>query len=260
MGGVVEIIATSRNITERKKAEEALQKANDDLERRVAERTAELAKINIAYGRFVPHEFLRFLERESIVDVNLGDQVQRDMTVLFSDIRSFTSLSEKMTPQENFNFLNAYLGRVSPVIRQYNGFIDKYIGDALMALFPMRAEDALQAAITMQQEVSRYNRHRQAQADKPINIGIGLHTGSLMLGTIGETERMESTVISDAVNLASRMEGVTKMYGTTIVISQDTLFNLDQPTLYHFRYLDRVQVKGKKEPISVFEIFNGDLP
>ncbi len=219
-----------------------------------------LAKINVAYGRFVPREFLRFLDRESIVDVNLGDQVQQEMTVLFSDIRSFTSLSEKMTPQENFNFLNSYLSRVSPIIRENNGFIDKYIGDALMALFPEKPEDALLAAIAMQQEVTRYNEHRQQRGYKPISIGVGLHTGSLMLGTIGEAQRMESTVISDAVNLASRIEGVTKMYGVTIVISQDTLFNLDQPTRYQFRYLDRIQVKGKKEPVSVFEVFSGERP
>ncbi len=219
-----------------------------------------LAKINNAYGRFVPHEFLRYLKRESIVDVLLGDQVQQEMTILFSDIRSFTSLSEQMSPQENFNFLNSYLSQISPVIRHYNGFIDKYIGDALMALFPQKSEDALNGAIAMQQEVTRYNQQHQKQNYPPIDIGIGLHTGTLMLGTIGEAQRMESTVISDAVNLASRIEGTTKMYGATIVISQDTLYNLAQPTKYHFRYLDRVQVKGKKEAISVFEIFNGDPP
>lgn len=106
-----------------------------------------LSKINIAYARFVPREFLRFLEKESIVDVKLGDQVQKEMTVLFSDIRSFTSLSESMSPKENFNFLNSYLKRVGPVIRNHNGFIDKYIGDAIMALFPDSAQDAMNADI-----------------------------------------------------------------------------------------------------------------
>src|SRR5919199_1818200 len=120
-----------------------------------------LAKINEAYGRFVPHEFLQFLERESIIDVQLGDQVQKEMTVLFADIRSFTTLSEKMSPKENFNFINAYLSRVSPVIRKYHGFIDKYIGDAVMALFPQSADDAIQAAIEMQKQVSLYNVYRQ---------------------------------------------------------------------------------------------------
>lgn len=219
-----------------------------------------LAKINVAYGRFVPHEFLRFLNRESIVDVHLGDQVQRDMTILFSDIRDFTALSESMNPQENFNFLNAYLGRVSPIIHEHHGFIDKYIGDAIMALFPENVENALQAAIEMRQEVSRYNQQRQEENKRPINIGIGLHTGSLMLGTIGETRRMEGTVISDAVNLASRLEGLTKLYGVSIIISEQALFSLHQPTRYTFRFLDRVQVQGKKETVAVFEIFDGDPP
>jgi two-component system sensor histidine kinase ChiS len=217
-----------------------------------------LAKINAAYGRFVPHEFLRFLEKESIVDVRLGDQVRGEMTILFSDIRSFTSLSESMTPQENFNFLNAYLGRVSPVIRQYNGFIDKYIGDTVMALFPDKAEDALQAAIAMRRELLYYNAYRQERGHKPIGIGVGIHTGYLMLGTIGESKRMEGTVISDAVNLTSRLEGLNKLYGASIIISQDSLFSLSQPTNYQFRFLDRVQVKGKQEPVSIFEIFDGD--
>lgn len=218
-----------------------------------------LAKINMAYGRFVPHEFLRFLEKESIEDVKLGDQVQREMTILFSDIRSFTTLSEGMTPQQNFNFLNSYLGRVSPVIRQHTGFIDKYIGDALMALFPEQVEDALQSAIAIQHEVSSYNEHyRQQGWTRPIKVGIGIHTGTLMLGTIGEEMRMEGTVISDAVNLASRMEGLTKLYGVSIIISERSLFSLSDPTKYRFRFLDRVQVKGKKEPVSVFEIFDGD--
>ncbi|HEX9926076.1 MAG TPA: response regulator [Anaerolineae bacterium] len=217
-----------------------------------------LAKINAAYGRFVPHEILRFLNKESIVDVNLGDQVQKEMAILCCDIRSFTSLSEQMSPQETFNFLNSYLSRVSPIIRQHNGFIDKYIGDAVMALFPEQTEDALQAAIGMREEVGRYNESRLKEGQRPIEIGIGLHTGTLMLGTLGEDKRMEGTVIADAVNLAFRLEGITKLYGAPIVVSGPALFSIERPTNYHFRFLDKVQVKGKEEPVSVFEIFNGD--
>jgi len=261
----LEIIAVSRNVTERKEVEAALEEARNELERRVEDRTAELAqanlqleKINHAYGRFVPHEFLRYLRKESIVDVNLGDQTQRRMAVLFSDIRDFTTLSERMTPQENFRFLNAYLKRVSPIIRQHHGFIDKYIGDAVMALFPERTEDAVQAAVVMQHAVTDYNRYLRDVGSQPLTIGIGIHTGSLMLGTIGEDERMESTVISDAVNVSARLEGLTKVYGASILISENSLYDLEQVTKYQFRFLDKVQVKGKKEPISVFEIFNGD--
>lgn len=219
-----------------------------------------LAKINIAYGRFVPYEFLQFLERESIVDVQLGDQVQKDMTILFSDIRAFTTLSEHMTPKENFDFINDYLQRVGPVIRAHHGFIDKYIGDAVMALFPQTADDAVQAAIAMLEQVAKFNGERQAQGQEAIAIGVGLHTGTLMLGTIGESQRMESTVISDAVNLASRLESLTKLYGVSILISQQTWQNLQTPALYQCRFLGQVQVKGKKQPVGVIEIFDGDRP
>jgi adenylate cyclase len=219
---------------------------------------SELERIAAASARFVPREFLKFLKRESIVDARLGDAVQAEMTIMFADIRSFTSLSESMSPQENFEFLNSYLSRVGPVIRQYDGFIDKYIGDGIMALFPNSAEDAVQAAIEMQQQVKIYNKHRENSGYKPISIGIGLHTGSLMLGTIGEAERMESTVISDAVNLASRVEGLTKLYGVGIVASVQTLCRIDDPQHYKCRFLDRVQVKGKQTPVAVFEIYDGD--
>jgi two-component system sensor histidine kinase ChiS len=178
------------------------------------------------------------------------------MTILFSDIRSFTTLSEGMSPRENFNFLNSYLSRVGPVIRNHNGFIDKYIGDAVMALFPESAEDAMQAAIDMQKQVAIYNVHRQKSGYVPVAIGIGLHTGSLMLGTIGEEQRMESTVISDAVNLASRMEGLTKVYGASVVISGQTLIHLEDPTKYNYRFLGKVQVKGKKDSVAVFEVLD----
>ena len=220
----------------------------------------QLVKINLSYSRFVPREFLRFLEKQSIIDVELGDQVQREMTILFSDIRSFTSLSESMTPKENFDFLNSYLKRVSPIIRDSNGFIDKYIGDAMMALFPEFPEDALRAAIHMQKQVSIYNLHRQRSGYLPIAIGIGIHTGSIMLGMIGEEQRLEGTVIGDTVNLAARLESLTKLYGASILISGQTLMSLATPTHYNYRFIDKVKVKGKTESVSVFEVFDSNPP
>jgi signal transduction histidine kinase/class 3 adenylate cyclase/ActR/RegA family two-component response regulator len=218
-----------------------------------------LAKITLSYNRFVPHNFLKFLEKESIIDVKLGDQVQQEMTILFSDIRSFTTLSEEMSPQETFNFINSYLSRVSPLIREHNGFIDKYIGDAIMALFPESADDAVQAALAMQKEVTLYNEHQQQQGYPPISIGIGLHTGNLTLGTIGESERMETTVIADAVNLASRLEGLTNYYGAGILVSEHTLSRLSDLQTYSYRLIDRVRVKGKNEPVAIYELYHEDL-
>ncbi len=218
-----------------------------------------LAQLTSAYGRFVPRNFLKFLGKESIIDVQVGDHVQQEMTVMFSDIRSFTTLSEAMTPQENFNFINSYLSQVSPVIRQHRGFIDKYIGDAIMALFPESANDAVQAAIAMQKQVVLYNEQRQQQGEVPISIGIGLHTGNLMLGTVGESQRMDTTVISDAVNLASRLEGLTKLYGAGILISGNTLSRLEGLQNCNSRFLDRVRVKGKTESVAVYEIYDEEL-
>lgn len=210
-----------------------------------------------SFERFVPKQFLQFLGRSSIEDIRLGDAVEKRMTILFSDIRSFTALSEKMTPEENFRFLNSYLKRMGPIIRRNSGFIDKYIGDAVMSLFPEEPEQAVRAAIEMQAEIREYNRHRMRQGYDPVNVGIGIHTGALMLGTIGEQERLEGTVISDAVNLASRIEGLTKDYDAAILISQDTLFQLPDPGVYKFRVLDQVHVKGKQEKVSGVEILDG---
>lgn len=214
-------------------------------------------KLTESYSYFVPKEFLEFLEKESIIDIKLGDNVQKEMTILFSDIRSFTMLSEKMSPQENFNFLNSCLSRIGPVVRNNGGFIDKYIGDAVMALFPGSAEDALHSAVAMQNVIRTYNKHRVSTGYEPIVIGVGIHTGVLMLGTIGEERRMEGTVISDAVNLASRLEGLTKLYGASIIISDHTSSAIKNRSDFHFRYLGRVQVKGKKKWVGIFEIFDG---
>ena len=221
------------------------------------EKNLELNKLNIAYERFVPREFLGVLQKKSIIDVQLGDHIEKKMTVLFSDIRDFTSMSESMSPQENFNFINDYLVRMEPIIREHHGFIDKYIGDGIMALFPASANDAVQCSIDMLRQLTVYNKHRQDKGCQPINIGIGLHTGWLMLGTVGGQSRMDGTVISDAVNLTARIESITKLYSAPLIISERFLAELDQPNQYLFRFLGKVQVKGKKRPIAVFEVLDG---
>ena len=154
-----------------------------------------LNRLNKAYLKFVPEEFLNILAKTSIEEVELGEHKTAEITVLISDIRSFTSLAEKMTPQENFNFLNSYLSRMCPYIHANHGFIDKFIGDSIMALFPPAADDALDAAIQMQNQIKEYNVHRNKCGYKPIRIGIGINTGFCILGTIGYKERLETTVI-----------------------------------------------------------------
>ena len=220
----------------------------------------QLAKINLAYARFVPHQFLQFLDKESIVDVKLGDEIQKNMSILFADIRDFTSISETMNPEDNFKFINAYLSRMEPAIIENNGFIDKYIGDAIMALFSGGADDAVKAAISMLERLKEYNRTRGREERPILRIGIGINTGSLMLGTVGGKSRMDSTVISDAVNLASRLENLTKTYGATLLISQETFSQLQAPDDYGIRTIDKVKVRGKSNLITIYEVFACDPP
>lgn len=208
--------------------------------------------------RFVPFEFLNFLDKKSITEISLGDQVYKEMTIFFSDIRSFTKLSESMSPNETFNFINSYLKRMGPLVRENKGFIDKYIGDSIMAIFPTNPDYALLAGIQIRKELVLYNQQRISYGYKPIGIGVGIHTGNLMLGTIGESQRMDTTVIADSVNLASRIEGLTKFFGVTTLITETTKSKLKNPDQFNMRFVGLVQVVGKEESVGIYEVFDGD--
>jgi len=220
--------------------------------------SSELVRTNRSMKRFVPEEFLLSLGRDSIEQVCLGDHAKREMSVMFADIRSFSTLSERMSPEDTFRFINQYLARMGPTIRSNGGFVDKYMGDGIMALFPGCPEDAARCAIDMHMRLCEYNVQRSAQGEAPIRIGVGIHTGGIMLGTIGENERMDGTVISDAVNVASRMESLAKEFGVGIVASESILAGLADPGEYRARYLGKVGVKGRREPISIFELYDGE--
>jgi CheY-like chemotaxis protein len=235
-----------------------LQVHSERLEERVKERTAELASLNRIYERFVPREFIDLLQKKSILEIHLGDQVSHRMTVMFADIRGWTTLLEKMTPQQAFNFINAYLRRVSPIIKACNGFIDQYYGDGVMALFPGPPDDAVKAAVSMQAAVAEYNRERAKDGYGPIGIGVGLHLADLMLGIIGSEDRMQGAVVADAVNLAARIEGLNKMYGSYVSLSDETLLSIEDPKRYRHRFIDKVRVKGREDAVTVYEVFEGD--
>jgi class 3 adenylate cyclase/CheY-like chemotaxis protein len=208
--------------------------------------------------RFIPREFLDMLERKSLADVKLGDHMQKEMTVFFSDIRDFTQLSERLTPQENFSFLTSYLRNVTPIIRARGGFVDKYLGDGVMALFPGDAIDAVHAAVDLGQQIARYNHGRRMAGYAAIKIGTGLHRGTLMLGTIGAEDQMQTTVIADAVNLASRIEGMTKTFGVNLLLSGSVVENLPRDHTFRLRALGAVRAKGKSEAVEIYECYDND--
>lgn len=254
VGSAIEVVLLSFALADRinilKREKEAAQKEALELQTKLTE----------SYARFVPKEFLIILSKDSILDVKLGDQVLKRMSIMFADIRSFTTLSEKMAPEENFNFINSYLKRMSPIIKDNGGYIDKFMGDGIMALFSGSPDNAIRAAIDMQKYLIHYNIDREYRGYKAIEVGIGVNTGMLMLGAIGGENRMEGTVISDTVNLASRIESLTKTYGVKIATSEWTFNSLSNKEHYLYRFLDRVKVKGKNEPVIIYEIFDGDDP
>ncbi|MEG4091614.1 adenylate/guanylate cyclase domain-containing protein [Microcoleus sp. Pol12B4] len=225
----------------------------------VKAREQELEKLLQAYGRFVPDEFLQFLGKQSMVDFQLGDHVSKEMAIMFSDMRSFTTMAEQMTPQENFDFINNYLQQISPEIRKHNGFIVKYIGDGVMAVFPDGVDDAIQAGIVKLEQLQKYNQSRKVNGDIPLKIGIGIHVGDTMVGIIGDANRMQADAISDHVNLTARLEGLTKYYGVSLLISGDVVQRLSQPEKYHIRFLDRAIVKGRQEAITVCEVLDVEV-
>jgi len=220
--------------------------------------TNDLVEQIASESRFVPYNMLSLLGKENIRDVQLGDQTEKELTILFADIRDFTQLSETMTPKENFDFINSYLHRMEAVITSHGGIIDKFLGDGIMAVFPTWPDSAVNCSITMLTQLEKFNKEIKTKGLPATRIGIGLNTGLCMLGTIGGPGRMECTVISDAVNLASRLETLTKNYQVNLLIGENTYNSLQDSRMFSVRFIDRVVVKGKTQPQSIYEVYDTD--
>jgi adenylate cyclase len=185
-----------------------------------------------------------------------GDR--KEVSILFSDIRGYTNLVEKMEPEDVVSMLNEYFAPMGDAIFRHQGMVDKYMGDAIMAVFgsPIPLEDhgwkSVQTALEMRFALIEFNAHRLALNARPIRIGMGIHSGEAISGNVGHSRRMEFTVIGDDVNLASRLEGTTKMYGCDIVLSESTYQHCHDRVWV--RELDIVRVKGKKQPVKIYEL------
>jgi adenylate cyclase len=190
-------------------------------------------------------------------DAVLGGRAQQ-ATILFTDIKDFTSLSEKLGPQGTVSMLNEYFGQMVDVIFRHNGILDKYIGDAIMAVFgtpfpsPEDPDNAVKVAIEMLEVLEDFNRRRQALSQAPIEIRVGINSDEIVAGNIGSARRMDYTVVGDGVNLASRLESANKFYGTRILVSGSTVTQLRGN--YVIRELDRIRVKGRSIPVPIYEI------
>ncbi|MBW4646349.1 MAG: HAMP domain-containing protein [Goleter apudmare HA4340-LM2] len=217
---------------------------------------SKLQKTLASFELFVPNKFILAIAPQGIENIKVGVAVTRTITILFCDIRGYTSMSEVMQPLEIFAFLNEYLACMGKAINEAGGFIDKYIGDAIMALFDDSATDgALTAAILMHQALDQCNNQRIQNGLPKITVGIGIHRGEVVMGTVGFTSRIESTVVGDAVNIASRVEDLTKQYDSEILVTESVVVGLCHPELFSLKLVDpSVKVKGKDEAIAIYEL------
>ncbi|MBW8371103.1 MAG: adenylate/guanylate cyclase domain-containing protein [Thiobacillus sp.] len=211
-------------------------------------------QITKLFGQYVPPELAAEMSRDPAHYTMEGQS--RDMTVLFSDIRGFTNFSEKLPPTDLAEVLNAYLSTMTRIVQQHQGTIDKYIGDAIMAFWnaPVDLADhaprAVATALDMQAALPQLNREFAARGWPEVKIGVGVNTGRMSVGNMGSEFRMSYTVMGDAVNLGSRLEGITKQYGVGILVTQPTV---DADPLHAFMKVDDVRVKGKETPVAIYE-------
>lgn len=212
-----------------------------------------LKETNLSYQRFVPKEFIDILSKDDIRKVTLGNYLEQEMTILFSDIRGYTHIAEKLTPQENFEFINEYLKLIAPIIKKHGGFIDKYIGDGLMALFPNQATKALQAALEILEQLKQEHTENAYSLFAELKIGIGLNTGKVVIGIVGEENRLDATVIGDAVNTAARIESLTRELNTDLLLAASTYNALTDEEKKRMNFAGEFTLKGKQEKVGIYK-------
>ncbi len=237
---------------------EGFNKMFNQMSEKINQRIEKITLLGESYSRFVPNQLRKLLNKEEITDVNLGDQSKLNMSIMFSNIRHFYSLSETMTTEENFNFINSFLSRIGPVIPLNSGFINKYLGAGIMALFQNGAEDALNAAIQMRAVLDAYNDHRLQRGYRKIDFGIGIHKCQVMMGIVGEEKRLEGTVISEGVNLAETLEKISITFGASILVTSSIMDEVRNKDIYQYRLLGRLILGDKNQPVTIYDVYQGD--
>ncbi|MCP2727276.1 adenylate/guanylate cyclase domain-containing protein [Limnofasciculus baicalensis] len=230
--------------------------------------------ISEKFRLFVPDQYLERIAPKGVESIQLGNAREEEITVLFCDIRGFTTITESQSLKETFKWLNGFFTQMSQAVTANHGFIDKFLGDAVLAIFDRtknHAADAINAALTMEERLIGFNRDRtQYNLELPLKIGIGIHTGMGLIGTVGSDQRMDSTVIGDVVNTAARLEELTKNYKCSILASDTTINHITSsdwlpqnpnrcssplpPQSFKSRWLDRVIPRGKQKALDIYEI------
>jgi len=218
----------------------------------------EMTRLNNAYFRFVPQQFLKVLGKTNMAEVRLGEQQKRRATILVCQMRDFAEFSAGLSTEENFRFINSFLKTFGPVIREHGGFISRYLGPGMLTLFPNDTASALKAAIKLRAALEQYNERRRNRGYEPVEIGIGLHTGDVMLGIIGEEQRMEGSIVSHHVDLTLDLERLSAKLGAYVLLTGETMQLLPQRMIGQYRRLGVIQVDEEQPPLELFDWFEGD--
>lgn len=213
-----------------------------------------------AVSRFVPTTLLNLVGQNDVTQVDVGDHIQRPMTTLFADLRGFTALAERMSSRQSFCMINDLFGELVPWIYEHHGVVDKYLGDGLMALFPRHSSDAVRAAVAMLDAVRTFNLKQGGRLPAPVQLSLGIHTGDVILGMVGSASRLDTTVMSDSVNLAARIERLTRKIAADLLITEQVYEDLSPELQAQSRFLGKLQVRGKQQPVGVYEVVAADPP
>jgi class 3 adenylate cyclase len=212
-----------------------------------------------AQSRFIPEQLLQALGRDNLIAIEAGDAVVREMTLLYSDIRGYTYIQEGLDPRHGISFLNEYLRHMEPPVVAHGGFVNSYVGDGMIAAFDRASDGALRAALAMRRTEREVTAERRVRGLEPVRTGIALHTGEVVVGTFGGVNQLRCGVVGDAVNLASRLEGLTRDYGA-LLISESARAGLEDPAAYDLRRVGTFRVVGRAAPVTVWEVFDEDEP
>ena len=227
----------------------------NDIYKETIDASENLKKLNEAYLRFVPREFLKLLNKDSITNIQIGDHSNIEMSIMFSKL-NISCENDDCSQEEHFLIFNQFLQTISPIIKNNNGFVSKFLSGGFMALFPQNPVDAVKTAIEIQSAVNQLNKKLKAEnSDNSISSKIGIHYGKMVIGTIGEENRLDDTVISDTVNTVSRIESVCERLNKNIILSEnqtEKIKNEDLPDCELIE-LESIAVKGKQQPLKLFE-------
>jgi class 3 adenylate cyclase len=231
---------------------------NFELEARLRAADEHQRSLMDVQSRFVPNELLRVLDIDDLRRVRSGHRVEREMTVLISDIRGFTTMIEDMDVLEASNLATGFLRAVELPIISCNGMIQDVRGDEIVAVFESEPDNAVRAGLAMLRSLTEHNRERVALGSEELRVGIGINTGAVGVGLVGGVNRMVLTIIGDAVNLAARIESANKRYGSTLLISDATYWRLSKPDQFDLRRMERVLVVNRRRPVTMYEVYNED--